>query len=179
MSAEWLQHLQLARCAADRAHRAAAVHHLACARGLHQTWPGPAGRPEAPRRVPQAHGDGDDEEGAAAAAGGLTGWLMLASGAAGFDTGPSGSTQAFLEPVHGGGASRRSSGTSRGICSTPWSAPRSPGTRDTHMHVPVCRPLLAGAAWSHEYAGLHHLFSAGTLTALIVPALSHHNDRLP
>ena len=34
---------------------------------------------------------------------GLTGWLMLASGAAGFGSGPSGSTQAFLEPVRGGG----------------------------------------------------------------------------
>ena len=34
---------------------------------------------------------------------GLTGWLMLAYGAAGFGTGPSGSTQAFLEPAGGGG----------------------------------------------------------------------------
>ncbi len=33
---------------------------------------------------------------------------------------------------------------------------------------PYCRPLFSGAAWSHEYAGLHYLFNAGNLTAEVV-----------
>jgi len=107
---------------------------------------------------------------------GLTGWLMLASGAAGFGTGPSGSTQAFLEPVRGGGGKPKIERYfERQLLHTVERTARSVLTGDpgyAQCMCPYCRPLLTGAAWSHEYAGLHYLFSAGTLTAQVAPTVA-------
>lgn len=107
---------------------------------------------------------------------GLTGWLMLASGAAGFGTGPSGSTQAFLEPVLGGGGKPKIERYFEPqLLHTVERTARSLLTGDpgyAQCTCPYCRPLLTGAAWSHEYAGLHYLFSAGTLTAQVAPAVA-------
>jgi hypothetical protein len=108
---------------------------------------------------------------------GLTGWLMLAYGAAGFGTGPSGSTQAFLEQTRRGGAGNPQIERyfERQLLHTVERTEHPLLTRDpgyTQCTCPYCPPLLAGAAWSHEYAGLHYLFSAGILTAQVAPAVA-------
>jgi hypothetical protein len=107
---------------------------------------------------------------------GLSGWLMLAYGAAGFGTGPSGSTQAFLEPVGGGGGKPQIERYfERQLLHTVERTSHLPLTRDpgyAQCTCPYCPPLLAGAAWSHEYAGLHYLFSVGILTAQVAPAVA-------
>jgi hypothetical protein len=107
---------------------------------------------------------------------GLTGWLMLAWGAAGFGTGPFGSTQGFLEPVRGGGGKPKIERYfERQLLHHVERTARPLLTGDpgyTQCTCPYCRPLLAGAVWSHEYAGLHYLFSAGILTAQVAPAVA-------
>lgn len=105
---------------------------------------------------------------------GLTGWLMLAFGAAGFGTGLTGSYQAFGEPVGGGGTNPRIERYfERQLLHTVERTTQPLLQRDpayTKCLCPYCRPLFSGAAWSHQYAGLHYLFSAGTLTAQVAPA---------
>lgn len=107
---------------------------------------------------------------------GLTGWLMLAWGAAGFGTGPFGSNQAFLEPAGGGGNRPRIERYfERQLLHTVERTARPLLTTDpgyVQCACPYCRPLLAGAGWSHEYAGLHSVFSAGLLTAQVAPAVA-------
>jgi hypothetical protein len=107
---------------------------------------------------------------------GLTGWLMLAWGTAGFGTGPFGSNQAFLEPVRGGGGKPQIERYfERQLLHSVERTARPLLTGDpgyTQCACPYCRPLLAGAAWSHEYAGLHHLFSVGLLTAQVAQAVA-------
>jgi hypothetical protein len=107
---------------------------------------------------------------------GLTGWLMLAYGAAGFGTGSSGSTQAFLEPVGGGGGKPQIERYfERQLLHTVERTSHLVLTRDSEYAqctCPYCPPLLTGAAWSHEYAGLHYLFSTGILTARVAPAVA-------
>ena len=105
---------------------------------------------------------------------GLTGWLMLAFGAAGFGTGLTGSYQAFGEPVGGGGSKPRIERYfERQLLHTVESTARPLLQRDpgyAQCQCPYCRPLFSSTAWSHEYAGLHYLFNVGTLTAQIAPA---------
>ena len=105
---------------------------------------------------------------------GLTGWLMLAFGAAGFGTGLTGSYQAFGEPGGGsGGKPRIERYFERQLLHTVERTARSLLLADPaygQCLCPYCRPLFSGAAWSHEYAGLHYLFNAGTLTAGVAPA---------
>lgn len=105
---------------------------------------------------------------------GLTGWLMLAWGGAGFGTGPFSSNQAFLAPTDFGKQPLERyferqllhfvERTSRRLITT------DPGYAE--CTCPYCRPLLArtATAWSHKYAGLHYQYSAGLLTALTAPA---------
>ena len=105
---------------------------------------------------------------------GLTGWLMLAWGAAGFGTGPFSSNQAFLEPSEFGKQPLERyferqllhfvERTSRRLITT--------DPRYAECTCPYCRPLLArtAAAWSHKYAGLHYQYSAGLLAAQTAPA---------
>ena len=81
---------------------------------------------------------------------GLTGWLMLAWGAAGFGTGPFGSNQAFLEPTGGSGGKPQVERyferqllhfverTSRRLITS------DPGYSE--CTCPYCRPLLARTA---------------------------------
>ena len=100
---------------------------------------------------------------------GLTGWLMLAWGAAGFGTGPFGSNQAFLEPSDFGKQPIERyferqllhfvERTSRRLITA------DPGYAE--CTCPYCGPLLAriATAWSHKYAGLHYQYSAGLLAA--------------
>ncbi len=105
---------------------------------------------------------------------GLTGWLMLAFGAAGFGTGLTGSYQAFGEPVGGGGSKPRIERYfERQLLHTVESTARPLLQRDpgyAPCRCPYCPPLFSGAAWSHQYAGLHYLFNVGTLTAQVAPA---------
>jgi hypothetical protein len=105
---------------------------------------------------------------------GLTGWLMLAFGAAGFGTGPTGSYQAFGEPGGGGGNKPRIERYfERGLLHTIERTARPMLLDDpayTKCACTYCRPLFSGAAWSHEYAGLHYLFNAGILAAEVAPA---------
>lgn len=105
---------------------------------------------------------------------GLTGWLMLAWGAAGFGTGPFGSNQAFLEPSDFGkpGLERY---FERQLLHFVERTDRRLITGDpgySQCTCPYCRPLLAtpAAAWSHKYAGLHYQYSAGLLAAQTAPA---------
>jgi hypothetical protein len=103
---------------------------------------------------------------------GLTGWLMLAWGAAGFGTGPFGSNQAFLAPSDFGKQPIERY-FERQLLHTVERTARSLLLADPaygQCLCPYCRPLFSGAAWSHEYAGLHYLFNAGTLTAGVAPA---------
>jgi hypothetical protein len=105
---------------------------------------------------------------------GLTGWLMLAWGAAGFGTGPFGSNQAFLAPSDFGKQPIERyferqllhfvERTSRHLITG------DPGCAE--CRCPYCRPLLArtATAWSHKYAGLHYQYSAGLLAARTAPA---------
>ena len=105
---------------------------------------------------------------------GLTGWLMLAWGAAGFGTGPFGSNQAFLEPSACGKPAART--VLRAAAAPFRGAHRPPPDHQRPavlpVHMPVLPALLAGtaAAWSHKYAGLHYQYSAGLLTARTAPA---------
>lgn len=105
---------------------------------------------------------------------GLTGWLMLGWGAAGFGTGPFGSNQAFLEPAGGGGGRPQIERYfERQLLHTVERTARPVLTGDpaySQCTCPYCRPLLATPAWSHEYAGLHYLYSAAALTAQVSPA---------
>ena len=105
---------------------------------------------------------------------GLTGWLMLAWGAAGFGTGPFGSNQAFLEPAGGGGGKPKVERYfERQILHAVERTGRRQLTNDpgySQCQCPYCPPLLAGPAWSHKYAGLHYLYSAGMLTSQAAPA---------
>ncbi len=105
---------------------------------------------------------------------GLTGWLMLAFGAAGFGTGLSGSYQAFTEPAGGGGGKPRIERYfERQLLHTIERTARSVLTADpayAPCPCPYCPPLFAAPAWSHQYAGLHYLFNAGTLAAEVSPA---------
>jgi hypothetical protein len=108
---------------------------------------------------------------------GLTGWLMLAWGAAGFGTGPFGSNQAFLEQRGGRGKNPKIERYfERQLLHPVERTARPLVTADPGYEqctCPYCPPLLAtGAAWSQEYAGLHYLFSAGTLTAQVAPAVA-------
>jgi hypothetical protein len=105
---------------------------------------------------------------------GLTGWLMLAFGAAGFGTGLAGSSQAFGEPGGGGGGKPRIERYfERQLLHTIERTAR-PVLQDDLGYAPCpcpyCRPLFSGGAWSHQYAGLHYLYNAGTLTAQVAPA---------
>ena len=107
---------------------------------------------------------------------GLTGWLMLAWGAAGFGTGPFSSNQAFLEPSDFGKQPLERyferqllhfvERTSRRLITG------DPGYAE--CACPYCRPLLArtASAWSHKYAGLHYQYSAGLLAAQAAPAVA-------
>ena len=104
---------------------------------------------------------------------GLTGWLMLAFGAAGFGSGLAGSYQAFGEPVTGGGRPRIERYFERQLLHTVERTARPVLLSDpgyAPCRCPYCPPLLSAAAWSHEYAGLRYLFNAGTLTAEVAPA---------
>jgi hypothetical protein len=105
---------------------------------------------------------------------GLTGWLMLAYGAAGFGTGLSGSYQAFTEPAGGGGGKPRIERYfERQLLHTVERTARPLLTSDpayVPCPCPYCPPLFAAAAWSHQYAGLHYLFNVGTLAAGVAPA---------
>jgi hypothetical protein len=105
---------------------------------------------------------------------GLTGWLMLAFGAAGFGTGLAGSSQAFGEPGGGGGGKPRIERYfERQLLHTIERTAR-PVLQDDPGYAPCpcpyCRPLFSGGAWSHQYAGLHCLYNVGTLTAQVAPA---------
>jgi hypothetical protein len=107
---------------------------------------------------------------------GLTGWLMLAFGAAGFGTGLTGSYQAFGEPAGGGGGKPRIERYfERQLLPTVERTTRALLVRDpayARCPCPYCGPLFSGTAWSHEYAGLHYLFSAGVLTGEVAPAVA-------
>ena len=105
---------------------------------------------------------------------GLTGWLALAWGAAGYGTGTFGSIQAFFEESDSGGGGGKqveryfeqqilhfAERTSRQVLKN------DPAYRE--CACPYCVPLLTGASWSHKDAGLHYLHSAGTLTAEVAP----------
>ena len=99
---------------------------------------------------------------------------MLAFGAAGFGTGLTGSYQAFCEPVGGGGGKPRIERYfERRLLHTVERTAR-PLLEDDPAYAPCrcpyCSPLFSGAAWSHQYAGLHYLFNAGTLAAEVAPA---------
>jgi hypothetical protein len=101
---------------------------------------------------------------------------MLAWGTAGFGAGPFGSNQAFLEPAGGGGGKPQIERYfEQQLLHTVERTSRSLLTGDpgyAQCTCPYCRPLLAGAAWSHEYAGLHYLFNVGMLTARVAPAVA-------
>lgn len=107
---------------------------------------------------------------------GLTGWLMIGYGAAGFGTGPFGSNQAFLEPGGGGGNRPKIERYfERQLLHTVERTVRPLLTSDpgyAQCACPYCKPLFAGAAWSHEYAGLHYLYSVGILTAQVAQAVA-------
>lgn len=107
---------------------------------------------------------------------GLTGWLMLAFGAAGFGTGISGSYQAFQESRDGGGGGgkrveryfeRQLLHTIERTAST--ALARLPGY--LACRCPYCA-ALSGGGWSEQHAGLHYLFNAGTLTAETAAAVA-------
>lgn len=105
---------------------------------------------------------------------GLTGWLMLAYGATGFGTGLSGSYQAFIEPAGGGGGKPKVERYfETQLLHTVERTGRPPILDDPaylQCQCPYCPPLFSGAAWSHEYAGLHYLYNAGILAAGVAPA---------
>jgi hypothetical protein len=105
---------------------------------------------------------------------GLTGWLALAWGAAGYGTGTSGSIQAFLRESDGGGGG----GTQleryfeeqllHFVERTAHPAlARDPAYKP--CTCPYCASLFTAETWSHTNAGLHYLHAAGTLTAEVAP----------
>jgi hypothetical protein len=107
---------------------------------------------------------------------GLTGWLMLGFGAAGFGTGLGGSEQAFREPSGGGGGQPRIERYFERKLMHTIERTVMPVVAADPQHVdcscPYCGPLFAAGAWSHEYAGLHQAFNAGTLTAHVAPGVA-------
>jgi len=107
---------------------------------------------------------------------GLTGWFMLAQGAAGFGMGISGTDQAFREDSGGGGpAPVIERYFERQLLHTIERTARPALVADPRYIQcagPYCPPLFSGAAWSREYAGLHQLFNAGTLAAAAAPAIA-------
>ena len=105
---------------------------------------------------------------------GLTGWLMLAFGASGFGSGIGGAEQAFREETGGGGngAPPIERYFERSLLHTIERTSRHIVLGDpayVQCHCPYCAALLAGPAWSHEYAGLHQVFNAGLLTSAVAP----------
>jgi hypothetical protein len=105
---------------------------------------------------------------------GLTGWLMLAWGAAGFGTGPFSSNQAFLAPSEFGKQPLERY-FERQLLSYVERTSRHLITSDpgyAGCACPYCPALFAtpAGAWSHKYAGLHYQYSAGLLTAQTAPA---------
>lgn len=107
---------------------------------------------------------------------GLTGWFMLGHGAAGLGMGLSGTDQAFREDSGGGGpAPIIERYFERQLLNTIERTARPALIADPQYvkcTCPYCPPLFSGGAWSREYAGLHLLYSAGTLTASAAPAIA-------
>lgn len=100
---------------------------------------------------------------------GLTGWLQLAFGAAGFGSGLPGSDQAFKEPAGGGGGAapieRYFEPTIlHSIERTAHEALRArPGY--VPCTCPYCPALHASVDWRHDLAQLHQLHWTGRLAA--------------
>lgn len=106
---------------------------------------------------------------------GLSGWLMLGFGAAGFGAGTSGSLQAFQEERAGGNGnqSRIERYFERVLLHTIERTAQRLIKDDpayTECACPYCRPLFDGSGWKEEYAGLHYLFNAGVLAAEVAPS---------
>jgi len=108
---------------------------------------------------------------------GVTGWLTLAWGAAGFGTGLFGTGQAFLEEDDDSGPRKNSTIEryfERQLLHFAERTGRSELTKDQEAYrkctCPYCGPLLAGSAWSKKHAGLHYVHSVGMLTAGVAPA---------
>lgn len=102
---------------------------------------------------------------------GLTGWLQLGFGAAGFGTGGSGADQTFGAPASGGGGSLPleryferdllhavEHDVHDRLAAAPSYVP---------CPCPYCPSLLAGRAWSYEMAAMHQIYRTGLLTAAV------------
>lgn len=99
---------------------------------------------------------------------GLTGWLTLAWGAAGYGTGTFGSIQAFLEEKDTKGGKQLERYFERQLLHFAERPVHHALTRDRAYQTckcPYCGPLLAGTSWAHKDAGLHYLHAMGMLTA--------------
>lgn len=101
---------------------------------------------------------------------GLTGWLALAWGAAGYGTGTTGSIQAFLRESEGGGggAPPVERYFERQLLHFVERTARPLLAGDAvygQCTCPYCASLFTGETWSHKNAGLHYLHATGTLTA--------------
>ena len=98
---------------------------------------------------------------------GLTGWLQLAFGAAGFGSGLPGSDQAFKEPAGGGGGAtpieRYFEPTL--LHSVERTVHETIRTRTGYVpcDCPYCPALHAAADWRHDLAQLHQLYWTGRL----------------
>lgn len=108
---------------------------------------------------------------------GLTGWLALAWGAAGYGTGTSGTGQAFLRESDGGGGGNGTSPVERyfekQLLHFAERTAHPVLERDpayVKCTCPYCPSLLATEPWSALDAGHHYLHTAGMLTAEVAPA---------
>jgi hypothetical protein len=107
---------------------------------------------------------------------GLTGWLTLAWGTAGFGTGLNGAGQAFLEEDDDSGPRKNSTIEryfERQLLHFAERTARPELTKDEKAYVKCacqyCGPLLAGPAWSKRHAGLHYVHNVAMLTAAVAP----------
>jgi hypothetical protein len=116
---------------------------------------------------------------------GLSGWLSLAWGTAGYGTGTSGSIQAFLRESDGGGGGgtptveRYFEKQLLHFVERTTQPVIGADRAYTECTCPYCTSLFTSENWSHKNAGLHYLHAVGTLTAEVAPSsaeLRHIRD---
>lgn len=113
---------------------------------------------------------------------GLTGWLALAWGAAGYGTGTSGTIQAFLRESDkggGGGTPPVERYFEQQLLHFVERTTHPVLERDPayiKCTCPYCASLLTEETWSHRDAGHHYLHAAGTLTAEVAPSGAGHSQ---
>jgi len=98
---------------------------------------------------------------------GLTGWLQLAFGAAGFGTSPTGAGQGFRRAQGGGGGfapvERYFEPALLHVVERPVHDALLRTLGYVRCTCPYCPALHATAVWNHELAGFHHAYWCGRL----------------